>query len=913
LRRRRPMRAEEVDTDDQGRALLLNDAAPSNDERRPGDIELADVARVPDVQVAGDPNGDLEAGAGGVDAAKRKGSPIRADGATKAKKKSETSADDEERGLQFAGLTKDELEQFAKDPFWHRLRLILFVLFWAVWLAMFAAVIIIIVLSPSSGRARPLVRTSRTPAAPAVPSRSGSLAGLAGKVTTSATWASTTSYWGSLVKRESSGCPLDFAAMDTSLGSLDQIRALTKRRPEERLPAHDGAGRQPGRPGWKLPGAEGGSEKAFLPRLHEVRPDAQPGRPAGLVRRPAAHAAIGLQLAEHLPAPGARTTSLRWLARPSDWYRTDPAAWLNSPDGANFVRSARAFIDAEADARGRELALFVDLGDVAYPIRFANLSAATFGAHAVVHTGLGRPLLPAQPAPDGGLRAAVDAALAAAGTGSSGSFAWASNWPYLRRDSSPALAELGMSHVAAYRLSANLTSYLTGADSTDPASSPMQWTGSVANAGWLPDPADNLSWAGDLSVRASDIRSANLRKLNASGYSDSNLKLIKQLVGMATMGRGRRTAEPAGGPPELVGFTRKAYRFPAVLVLINNGDQVHTVDPSDSAGGSSGQLKLLYSWGSASHSYSVGSQYKFSHLYVPSRTALVFVILLAPHLVAMTTAANLAAPGGHGIVSLSSGRYSPRYKAISGAAAFDIASVGQHNPHLQQQFVGDWGPQGLLAVANGPAVLILEPETVQVVQTLLPTLPEPASASAASAAAAAAALTSPVSRARWGAPPPGRWSARLAVGHVNGRLLAWDALDGRVSAEMQAPAGLSGRHSLADADWPSPELLLGLLLPASSAAAAAAAASGASSANSAGSSGSATASAGLAAGGELALWNSDTGALLWRRSVAMSGAVPDSVFGGGSLCLDPFDRSHCLVFLRSDPTCVLFFSDLTPD
>ncbi|PAA65451.1 hypothetical protein BOX15_Mlig015787g1, partial [Macrostomum lignano] len=288
-------------------------------------------------------------------------------------------------------------------------------------------------------------------------------------------------------------------------------------------------------------------------------------------------------------------------------------------------------------------------------------------------------------------------------------------------------------------------------------------------------------------------------------------------------------------------------------------------------------------------------------------------ILLAPHLVAMTTAANLAAPGGHGIVSLSSGRYSPRYKAISGAAAFDIASVGQHNPHLQQQFVGDWGPQGLLAVANGPAVLILEPETVQVVQTLLPTLPEPASASAASAAAAAAALTSPVSRARWAPPPPGRWSARLAVGHVNGRLLAWDALDGRVSAEMQAPAGLSGRHSLADADWPSPELLLGLLLPASSAAAAAAAASGASSANSAGSSGSATASAGLAAGGELALWNSDTGALLWRRSVAMSGAVPDSVFGGGSLCLDPFDRSHCLVFLRSDPTCVLFFSDLTPD
>ncbi|PAA65452.1 hypothetical protein BOX15_Mlig034295g1 [Macrostomum lignano] len=686
--------AEEVDTDDQGRALLLNDAAPSNDERRPGDIELADVARVPDVQVAGDPNGDLEAGAGGVDAAKRKGSPIRADGATKAKKKSETSADDEERGLQFAGLTKDELEQFAKDPFWHRLRLILFVLFWAVWLAMFAAVIIIIVLSPrcpprptrqfwQSPFYRVEVRSfAPDPAAPAVPSRSGSLAGLAGKVDYIRYLGINNFLLGSLVKRESSGCPLDFAAMDTSLGSLDQIRALTKRGRKKGFQLMMELDVSQADPAWKLPGAEGGSEKAFLPDSTKfdrmLSRDGQPAWSGGLLHTPqsacnslnTSSARVRRALFDAMSAwldaglSGFSLTNAAFLMpkktnmgkdnippagspAPSDWYRTDPAAWLNSPDGANFVRSARAFIDAEADRRGRELALFVDLGDVAYPIRFANLSAATFGAHAVVHTGLGRPLLPATPAPDGGLRAAVDAALAAAGTGSSGSFAWASNWPYLRRDSSPALAvlglnlpglgmvyygqELGMSHVAAYRLSANLTSYLTGADSTDPASSPMQWTGSVANAGWLPDPADNLSWAGDLSVRASDIRSANLRKLNASGYSDSNLKLIKQLVGMATSLESLQWGAAAALPnlpadPELVGFTRKAYRFPAVLVLINNGDQVHTVDPSDSAGGSSGQLKLLYSWGSASHSYSVGSQYKFSHLYVPSRTALVFVV-----------------------------------------------------------------------------------------------------------------------------------------------------------------------------------------------------------------------------------------------------------------------------------------------
>uniref|UniRef100_A0A1I8FKX4 WD_REPEATS_REGION domain-containing protein n=1 Tax=Macrostomum lignano TaxID=282301 RepID=A0A1I8FKX4_9PLAT len=124
---------------------------------------------------------------------------------------------------------------------------------------------------------------------------------------------------------------------------------------------------------------------------------------------------------------------------------------------------------------------------------------------------------------------------------------------------------------------------------------------------------------------------------------------------------------------------------------------------------------------------------------------------------------------------------------------------------------------------------------------------------------------------------------------------------------------LSGRHSLADADWPSPELLLGLLLPASSAQRRGGA-SGASSANSAGSSGSATASGWFGGRRRAVRCGTPTPArCVARASVAMSGAVPDSVFGRRSLCLDPFDRSHCLVFLRSDPTCVLFFSDLTPD
>ena len=48
----------------------------------------------------------------------------------------------------FVGLTKTELMQYAKDPYWVRLRLVLLVCFWVAWFAMLAAAIIIIVVAP---------------------------------------------------------------------------------------------------------------------------------------------------------------------------------------------------------------------------------------------------------------------------------------------------------------------------------------------------------------------------------------------------------------------------------------------------------------------------------------------------------------------------------------------------------------------------------------------------------------------------------------------------------------------------------------------------------------------------------------------------------------------------------------------
>lgn len=47
------------------------------------------------------------------------------------------------------GLTKEELMKYAKDPFWCKLRKILFALFWLLWLAMFVGAFLIIHYVPS--------------------------------------------------------------------------------------------------------------------------------------------------------------------------------------------------------------------------------------------------------------------------------------------------------------------------------------------------------------------------------------------------------------------------------------------------------------------------------------------------------------------------------------------------------------------------------------------------------------------------------------------------------------------------------------------------------------------------------------------------------------------------------------------
>lgn len=57
-------------------------------------------------------------------------------------------AEDGSGDVSFTGLGKEELLKYADDPYWKKVRIILFVLFWVGWLGMLVAAIIIIVLAP---------------------------------------------------------------------------------------------------------------------------------------------------------------------------------------------------------------------------------------------------------------------------------------------------------------------------------------------------------------------------------------------------------------------------------------------------------------------------------------------------------------------------------------------------------------------------------------------------------------------------------------------------------------------------------------------------------------------------------------------------------------------------------------------
>lgn len=55
----------------------------------------------------------------------------------------------------FTGLTKEELMKYCNDPFWVRLRWVMFIAFWLIWIGMLVGAIVIIVGAPKCAHPSP--------------------------------------------------------------------------------------------------------------------------------------------------------------------------------------------------------------------------------------------------------------------------------------------------------------------------------------------------------------------------------------------------------------------------------------------------------------------------------------------------------------------------------------------------------------------------------------------------------------------------------------------------------------------------------------------------------------------------------------------------------------------------------------
>jgi len=60
-------------------------------------------------------------------------------------------------------MTKEELMKYANDPFWVKLRWILFIFFWALWIAMLVGAVLIIVYAPKCSAPTPLAWWKKGP------------------------------------------------------------------------------------------------------------------------------------------------------------------------------------------------------------------------------------------------------------------------------------------------------------------------------------------------------------------------------------------------------------------------------------------------------------------------------------------------------------------------------------------------------------------------------------------------------------------------------------------------------------------------------------------------------------------------------------------------------------------------------
>lgn len=138
----------------------------------------------------------------------------------------------------YEGLSKEELMQFANDPFWVRLRWGLFILFWVIWVAMLAASVVIIIYAPKCPSPEPKQWWQKGPiyrldVKKFHDSDSDSVGDLAGVeaeldylVEAGVNTLLLTSFYKSPGKATQSYDISDYQDVDSTVGSLDTWRAL---------------------------------------------------------------------------------------------------------------------------------------------------------------------------------------------------------------------------------------------------------------------------------------------------------------------------------------------------------------------------------------------------------------------------------------------------------------------------------------------------------------------------------------------------------------------------------------------------------------------------------------------------------------------------------------------------------------
>lgn len=122
----------------------------------------------------------------------------------------------------FKGLSKEELMQYANDPFWVRLRWSLFILFWIIWVAMLVVSIVIIVYAPKCPSPPPKQWWQKAPVFKVDVTKfpEGSLKGVEKEADAMVEAGVGTAYFPNLISAR------DFETVNQDMGTMDDWKSL---------------------------------------------------------------------------------------------------------------------------------------------------------------------------------------------------------------------------------------------------------------------------------------------------------------------------------------------------------------------------------------------------------------------------------------------------------------------------------------------------------------------------------------------------------------------------------------------------------------------------------------------------------------------------------------------------------------